>query len=136
MNEEGKKRLLVTRRQLLVAGGAAVGAAAVGIGGFYVLGDGFEEHVAGVLGIPTELAKQLTDRARERMDALEFEAGASAFLTATTFPGSEILPARVRKLAVRGLLGPMFSESKDNLAYLGLLPSARLGEPCAGLINQ
>jgi hypothetical protein len=65
-----------------------------------------------------------------------FEGAAAAFLTATTFPGSEILPAAVRKLAIRGLVDPMFSAPKDNVAYLGLISSARFESPCAGLIPE
>jgi hypothetical protein len=135
MTEQGRK-VQVTRRQLLVAGGAAAGAAAVGVSGSYILGDGFEEHVADVLGIPLELARQLTEGARDRLDGFDFEARAAAFIGATTFPGSEILPAGVRKRAVRSLVGPMFVGPTDNIGYLGFLPSDRLGAPCSGLVHQ
>jgi hypothetical protein len=136
MDEEGNKRLRITRRQLLVAGGAAAGAAVVGVSGSYILGDGFEEHVADVLGIELDLARDLLDGMREDTGGLDFEGRATAFIGATTFPGSVILPVGTRKRAVRGLIGPMFVDSTSNIGYLGFLPSDRLGTPCSGLIHR
>jgi hypothetical protein len=136
MDTEGNKRLQVTRRQLLVAGGAAAGAAAVGVSGSYILGDGFEEHVADVLGIELELARALLDGMRETTGGLDFEARAAAFIGATTFPGSEVLPSGVRRRAVAGLMDRMIDDTSKNIAYLGFLPPDRIGAPCSGLVHR
>jgi hypothetical protein len=136
MAEQGRKRVQVTRRQLLVAGGAAAGAAAVGISGSYILGDGFEEHVADVLGIELDLARELLGSVRDTTGDLDFEARASAFVGATTFPGSEILPSEVRERAVRSIVLPMILEPSQNIGYLGFVPPDRIGAPCSGLIHR
>lgn len=137
MTEHGKHQLRVTRRQVLVAGGAAAGAAAVGVAGSYILSDGFEEHVADVLGIDVDLARELVGGARETTGGLEFEARATAFIAATTFPGSEVLPTGVRERAVRSMVDPMIVEPSQNIGYLGLVPPDRIGigAPCSGLIH-
>jgi hypothetical protein len=138
MNEEGNKRLQVTRRQLLAAGGVVAGAAAVGVSGSYILGDGFEEHVADVLGIELDLARELLDGMRETTGGLDFEARATAFVGATTFPGSEILPQGVRERAVRRLVLEMIEEPSQNIGYLGLVPPDQIGigAPCSGLVHR
>jgi hypothetical protein len=136
MSQEGNKRIQITRRQLLVAGGAAAGAAVVGVSGSYILGDGFEEHVADVLGIEQDLARELLGSMRETTGGLDFEARATAFVGATTFPGSEVLPQGVRERAVRGLVDPMIDDSSKNIGYLGFVPPDRIGASCSGLIHR
>jgi len=135
LTEQGNKGLHLTRRQLLAAGGVAAGAAVVGVGGTYILGDGFEEHVADVLGIELDLAQELLGSMRETTGGLDFEARASAFVGATTFPGSEVLPAGVRERAVAGLVGPMIDDVSKNIGYLGFVAPDRIGGPCSGLIH-
>jgi hypothetical protein len=138
MTEQGKNHLRVTRRQVLVAGGAAAGAAAVGVAGSYVLSDGFEEHVADVLGIDLDLARELLGGARETHGGFEFEVRATAFIAATTFPGSEVIPTGVREHAVRSIVDPMIPEPSQNIGYLGFVPPDRIGigAPCSGLIHR
>jgi hypothetical protein len=136
MNEQGNKRIQITRRQLLAAGGAAAGAAVVGVSGSYILGDGFEEHVADVLGIEPDLARALLDGMRETTGGLDFEARATAFVGATTFPGSEVLPSGVRRRAIAGLVDPMIDDQGKNVAYLGFVPPDRINAPCTGLRHR
>ena len=79
---DGPRRSNFTRRQL-VGGGAIVASAGVLAGyGHFALGDDFEEHVAGVLGISTPLAKRLVEGSRHRLPDVEYRARAAAFTIA------------------------------------------------------
>ena len=122
----------LSRRQALAAGGGLAGAAAVGGIGALVVFDEFEDHLAGVLGISPELARELATQARDRLGGAEYELRAAAFFAATA-PGSGLLPTGVREAGVRRLLGAMINSHPENTAYVGLLPAADLAAPCAGL---
>src|SRR5688500_5868003 len=113
--EEGSERahdaddgtgISLSRRRLLVGGGVvAAGAATAGWYGTALIGDGFEAHVARVLGTDEELARALVERAREEFGGT-FEWEMLQFVAATRFPGTE-LPAGARENAVRTMLEAM-----------------------------
>src|SRR5215210_1978536 len=103
-----------TRRRLLAAGLVGVtGLAGAGYGRF-ALGDEFEEHVADVLGVSLDMARDLLGRARRDVGDVEYGVRATAFLTATTNPGRALAPAGARESAVHGLLRPMLEGSAGN----------------------
>jgi hypothetical protein len=122
----------LTRRGLL--GGAVVGAVgAVGYGR-YALGDEFEQHVAGVIGLPLDHARDLTRQARDRVGDVTYDRIASAFLFATTVPGRWVTPDGVRRRAVHAFLNEAVPDSRGNLVLLAL----RRGGPtaaCEGLLR-
>ena len=97
-----------------------------------MIDDGFEKHVARVLGISPELAARLIARAKAGLGGARYEVQAAEFTIATTFPG-ELLPSGVREDAIRELLGSMIDSTAENAAYAGLIPAAGLDSPCAGL---
>ena len=123
------KRL--TRRGVLL-GGLAGAAAAAGFGfwGRFALGDSFEGHVAGTLGLDSKLTNQLLARMRKELDDYEFRA--AAFLVATEGPSQPALPDSLREEAVNAFVDPMFRVSGAivmPLAYAGLRHSAEY-RPC------
>ena len=119
----------LSRRQLLIGGGAVAGVAAAG---WYTpqLID-FEDHVARVLGIDSDLAHALNERAREDLGS-RYELQAVQFLAVTRFPGTE-LPAEVREVGVRSLLIAMCGTTDGKTAYAGLIPPGALAGPCPSL---
>jgi hypothetical protein len=119
----------ISRRRLLIGGGAVAGVAAAGWYGPAVID--FESHVADVLGISTELAQALTERARESLGD-RYELQVAEFVAVTRFPGTE-LPAAVREEGVRSLLEAMFTTTDAKVAYAGLIPVGDLDRPCPGL---
>jgi hypothetical protein len=125
-----------TRRQVL-AGGLAAATAAVTVGyGRFALGDQFEGHFAGVLGISEEGARGLLAAARLRADDVaEYELRAAAFLAATTFPGEVLMPKGARERAVGSLLALILFESEENLVTIGLRPSLVTEGACSGLLR-
>ena len=127
-----RENIRLTRRRLLAAGGV-VGAAAAGGYGRFAVGDAFEEHVAATLGTSVALATQLTGSVRAGMSSVEYDARAAGFLAATTFPGSELMPANVRERAIHSFIGPMLLSSAANLRYLGARDSR--GIACRGLLR-
>jgi hypothetical protein len=123
----------LTRRGML--GGTAV--AAIGVAGYgrYAFGDEFEEHLASVVGLPLEHARDLTLQARDRLGDLEYDRIASAFLFVTTVPGRWVTPRGARQRAVHAFLSESVPDSRGNLVLLGLRrggPSA----PCEGLLKK
>lgn len=129
VSPEATRGLRISRRQLLIGGGAVAGVAAAGWYGPAVID--FESHVAGVLGISTELAQALTERARESLGG-RYELQAAEFVAVTTFPGTE-LPAAVREEGVRSILEAMFTTTDAKVAYAGLIPVGDLDRRCPGL---
>jgi hypothetical protein len=125
----------ITRRQLL-GGGALLTAGAVG-GGFgrFAVGDEFDEHLAGVLGVPVATAASLTAEAKARTGGLAWQLRRGAFVAATTAPGRWVLPASVREHALHAMIDQLLVTPGDGLDYLGLRPPAS-GRACAGLIRR
>jgi hypothetical protein len=122
-----------TRRRVVIGGAAGVGVVATAGYGRFAVGDEFEEHVAGVLGISTAAAQVLLDGARETLGSERYRVHAAAFLAATTFPGEQVLPADVRERAVERFIGNMLFTQIDRLIALGL--QTRLTGPCRGLLR-
>jgi hypothetical protein len=128
---DGRRGFALSRRQVLIGGGAAAVVAAGGWYGPSVIGDGFERHVADVLGISEELARALTEHAREGLGG-RYELQAAQFLAATKFPGSE-LPSGVRDEGVRSLLEAMLDDIAGKTAYAGLIRPSDIDSPCPAL---
>lgn len=86
--------------------------------------------VARRLGMDTALARELVAGTRRRLGRRRFAVRAGAFTLATTAPLDRVLPARMRRLAIIGLVRPLLADPPQRLAYL-------LGEetvtPCGGL---
>lgn len=118
-----------------MAGGAAGAAVVAGAGyGRFAVGDEFEEKVAEVLGVPTDVARTLAQAARERMGSPDYELAAAEFVAVTTFPTGQVAPQRALKRVTYRLLSNMIADSSENLTYLGLrAPSS--GGACAGLLR-
>lgn len=106
--------------------------AAAGYGRF-AAAEEFEQHVAELLGAPLEVATSLTQRARERLGDPGYDFRASAFLTATTFPGDTFLPKAVRERAIEPFVLALINDSIENLIYLGVQPPVE-GTTCVGLL--
>jgi hypothetical protein len=119
------------RRRLLIGGGVVAGAAAVGWYGTALIGDGFERHVADVLGTDEELARALVERAREAFGGA-FDWEAFQFVAATRFPGSE-LPAGIRGEAIEHMVEAMVGGPAGSAAYAGRITPDDLLSPCPGL---
>jgi hypothetical protein len=124
----------LTRRRAIAAGAAGVAALGTGWYARFGLGDEFEEHVAGVMGIDTARATMLLERTRERLGDTEYDLRAAAFLAATTFPG-DLLPAGAgRARAVQQLVGKMLERRADVMLYLGELDRPP-DDDCQGLLR-
>jgi hypothetical protein len=91
----------------------------------------FERHFAHVIGVSEEAAGWLLDGAQRRLGWSSYLGRTSAFLAATTLPGS-LLPDGARHRAVRGLLDPALTSHAETAVLLGLRePGSRV---CAGLV--
>jgi hypothetical protein len=129
---EGERGSAFSRRRLLIGGGVVLGGAAAA--GWYataLVGDGFERHVADVLGTNEELASALVERARREYGG-SFEWEMLQFVAATHFPGTE-LPAGAREDAVRNMLEAMFNSAAGRAAYADCITPDQLVAPCPGL---
>jgi hypothetical protein len=104
-----------------------------GVYGRYAFGDEFEEHLAGVLGVPVATASAMSKAARAGSGGADWDLHCSAFVAATTWPGRWALPQSVREQAIRSLVDRLFATTGDGLSYVGLrkFPS---GRACAGLV--
>jgi hypothetical protein len=113
-----------------VAAGLAGGAY-----GRYAIGDEFEEHLAGVLGLPVATASAMTRAARARSGGADWDLHCSAFVAATTWPGRWALPHSVRERAIRSMVDRLIGSPGDGLAYVGVrrLPA---GRACSGLLRR
>lgn len=130
---EERPRARVTRRRVVIGGAVGVGVL-VGAGyGRFAVGDEFEEHVAGVLGVSTAAATTLLAGARARLGDEDYRIHAASFLAATTFPGEQTLPADVRERAIERFVGNLVATQIDQLVGLGL--QTRLSGPCRGLLR-
>jgi hypothetical protein len=87
--------------------------------------------VARRLGMDSVLASELVEETRRRLGLRRFAVRAGAFAVATTFPSSRLLPARLRRLAIIGLVRPLLADPPQRLAYL--LAQGTL-TPCGGLL--
>jgi hypothetical protein len=89
--------------------------------------------VAGRLGMDTALAGELVAGTRRRLGRRRFAVRAVAFALATSPPFDRLLPARLRRLAIIGLVRPLLADPPQRLAYL-------LGQstviPCGGLLSH
>jgi hypothetical protein len=122
----------LSRRRLFVGGAVVAGAAATaGWYGTALIGEGFEAHVARVLGTDEELARALVERARAEFGGT-FEWEMLQFVAATRFPGTE-LPAGAREDAVRNMLEAMFNSAAGRAAYAERITPDQLTAPCPGL---
>jgi hypothetical protein len=128
-------RTSTTRRRFL-AGGALVAAAVVGGGyGRYAIGDEFEEHLAGVIGVPVATASAMTRAAQTRFGGADWDLHAGAFVAATTWPGQWALPDSVRRKAIRSMVERLILDIGDGIGYAGLR-AFPAGRPCAGLVRR
>jgi hypothetical protein len=132
VRDEKGRRFAISRRQLLIGGGVAAGAATAGWYGSVLIGDGFERHVAGVLGVDDELARAYVERAREQFGG-SFEWEALQFVAATRFPGSQLMPAGLREESVRHMVEAMFNITAGRAAYAERITPEQLVQPCPGL---
>jgi glycosyltransferase involved in cell wall biosynthesis len=119
--------------------GVGLGAAGLALAAPYAVlipGSEFEQLVASKLGISTELAAQLLERARAEYGDGEYEARAAAFAFAVRDPAALLLPDGVRERATSSLVEPMLSAPSASLAYAitGTDPGGRA--PCAGLVRS
>jgi hypothetical protein len=131
-SDEKGRRFSLSRRQLLIGGGVAAGAATAGWYGSVLIGDGFERHVANVLGIDDELAGALVEKARDQLGG-SFEWEALQFVAATRFPGTELMPAGIREEAVRHVVEAMLGDAPGRAAYADRITPDQLLSPCPGL---
>jgi glycosyltransferase involved in cell wall biosynthesis len=130
----GARRL--KRRTVIGLGLGAAGLALAAPYAVLIPGREFEQLVASKLGISTELAAQLLERARNEYGEGEYEARAAAFAFAVRDPAALLLPDGARQRAVSSLLEPMLSAPAAGLAYAitGTDPGGRA--PCAGLVRS
>lgn len=110
------------------------GVGAVGYGR-YALGDEFEEHVASILGLPLDHARDLAEQARSRLGDVEYDAVASAFLFVTTAPGRWVMPRGARRRAVHAFLSEAVPDSRGNLVLLGFNRGGGESSACGGLVR-
>jgi hypothetical protein len=123
-----------SRRRLVVVA-LATGGAVLGVDyARYAAGDAFEDHVADLLGISVDSARELTRVARDRLGETDYRMRATAFLVATTAPGEWIIPDGQRQDAIEGLVTNMIGRAGDNFIALGLQPYV-VG-PCRGLLKS
>ena len=95
----------VTRRQVLF-GGAASAVGGYAIVGRYALGDTFEQHVAGRLGLPLDVTTDLLKTLRDEI-GMDYDARASAFVLATSSPSRLAMPSGARRQAIEAFIGPL-----------------------------
>ena len=126
------KRL--TRRGLFGAG--AVTAVGAGFYGRFAVGDEFEEHVAGVLGVSLEQASHLAANARAGLGDPKYELVASSFLFATTEPGKSLAPRGARRRAVHVFLSEAVPGPQAHLMLLGLASGRVENSACTGLLRE
>jgi glycosyltransferase involved in cell wall biosynthesis len=125
------------RRRTFVAAGAGVAAvAAVTPYALLIPDDEFARLVASTLGVSTELAEQLLDRAREEYGEASYDAHAAAFALAVRGPASAVLPQSTRERAIEGLVEPMLSAPASNLAYAITGSDPGAPAPCSGLMRD
>lgn len=123
----------ITRRQALAGGAGVVVAGSAGVSGRYALGDTFESHVADMLGLPLEQTKDLLSTMRDEIGT--YEVRAAGFLTATTFPGSDLLPESARRKAIESFIGPLFDIQAAYVTpqvYIGYKQDGRFS-PCSAI---
>jgi hypothetical protein len=92
----------------------------------------FPRYVARRLGMDPALAAQLLGRLRRRLGTRRFAVRACGFALATCGPPARILPARLRRPAIVGLVRPLLADPPPRLAYLLAEPVAT---PCGGLLS-
>jgi hypothetical protein len=131
---EHPRRRGITRRRALALGGGAALALVAGAYGRFALGDEFEEHVASTLDLSSDAVTRLLGNARDSLGAAGYDARAAAFVTATTWPGADVLPESARRQAIDALVLPMYGDQEDNLVALGL--HRRWLGSCAGLLRR
>jgi hypothetical protein len=122
-----------TRRGLFGAG--AVAAVATGVYGRFAVGDEFEEHVAGVLGVTLAQAKDLAANARAGLGDPKYDLVASSFLFATTEPGRSVAPRGARRRAVHVFLSEAVPSPQAHLMLLGLASGRVENSTCTGLVR-
>jgi hypothetical protein len=133
--EDAKPHRGVTRRQALAGGAAGVAVLAAGGYGRFALGDEFEEHVAGVLGLDVVSATELLKGARERLGDNEYRIRAAQFLAVTTFPGEQTAPHGARNKGFGELVAFMSQGTFENLVMLGMA-RGDASRACAGLLKS
>jgi hypothetical protein len=124
----------LTRREVLLTGGALTVAGGANWGP-YALGDRFESHLAGLLGLPVTATTELLVALRSSLGGPEYDARAAAFVAATTFPGAQLMPTALRREAVEGLVGPLMMLQKGLLTSYVLADLQKRGVPgpCGGV---
>jgi hypothetical protein len=133
VNEPGTRGGITRRRALLLGGGAVV-AVVAGAYGRFAVGDEFEQHVANTLDLSQDAVARLLGNARQSLGTAGYDARAAAFVTATTWPGAELIPEGARRDAIDALVLPMFGNQEDNLVALGL--HKRWLGSCSGLLRR
>lgn len=86
------------------------------------------------LGLDRQEAATLLGAMRARVGARQFAVRLAAFHVAAG-PGGRLLPIRVRRRALAGLVGPLLEPPAALNAYAGTRPW-RPGDPCAGLVPE
>jgi hypothetical protein len=125
---------MLTRRKLLVLGGATVAAAAAAPYLALVPGREFEEFVADAIGMDVEQAVILLERVRSEYGTPEYEARATAFALALRDPAAAVAPDGFRGSAIRAFLDPMFETPAATLAYTTARGNPE-AEQCGGLVR-
>ena len=126
----------LTRRGLLVSGGAAaVGISLASLYGRLAVGDRFEGLVATKLGLDEAQATALLRDLRDRLGDRSYDLRASAFAAAVREPVASLLPARLRRDAIEGLVGPLLAPPSSLVAF-GTGRRDRSAAGCAGLIRS
>lgn len=126
----------LTRRRALLGGAGVVVAAGTGSVGRYALGDEFEEHVAGLLGLDLPVTRELLATMREEVGS--YEVRATGFVVATTEPWKSLTPAAARREAVESFIGPLIDISQGFVTpyvYLAGRESGRF-QPCGVLERE
>jgi hypothetical protein len=109
-------------------------AVVAGAYGRFAFGDEFEQHVGSTLDVSPDAVARLLGNARRDLGDAGYDARAAAFLAATTWPGSSLMPESARREAIDALVLPMYGDQEDNLVALGL--HRRWLGSCAGLLRR
>ena len=124
------------RRTVVAVGAGAAGAALLAPYVSLIPGDEFEQLVADRLGIETNLATQLLERARLEYGGAGYDARAAAFSLAVRDPAALVLPDGLREHAISSMVEPMLSTPAASLAYAITGDDPGGLAPCAGLIRD
>jgi hypothetical protein len=122
----------MNRRGFLLAGAGLATAAVAAPYAPLVVGDQFEEFVAGRLGLDEEVATALLENLRERLGDWEYNERAAAFSLALRRPYAAFVPDGPKRSAIARFVEPLLSSAPLQLAYAAdRVPSTS----CGGLLR-